>query len=257
MSSLGEGIIHFAVDLFQQIRQLEKENIFYSPLSIMSALAMTSLGARGDTASEIQKVLHANAIAENTEGGGAAKDPVERPGNIHHPFQKLLTEFKKPTDAYELNVANRLYGEKTALFLQAYMDNVEKFYLASVESADFVNAAEESRKMINSWVESQTNSRLWESHSFKITVDSPLCVSAVLDTAWGARSRGEMRLQGMEAGTAEGGMVHVSVERKQGEPGRDPRTSYLETQLSLWMTVSLWIPTLCSNFRLIRIFSLN
>ena len=35
------------------------------------------------------------------------------------------------------------------------MDNVKKFYLASVESADFVNAAEESRKMINSWVEAK------------------------------------------------------------------------------------------------------
>ena len=41
-----------------------------------------------------------------------------------------------------------------------YMDNVKKFYLASVESADFISAAEESRKMINSWVESQTNGRL-------------------------------------------------------------------------------------------------
>ncbi|XP_024840227.1 serpin B4 [Bos taurus] len=40
------------------------------------------------------------------------------------------------------------------------MDNVQKFYLASVESADFKNAAEESRKMINSWVESQTNERI-------------------------------------------------------------------------------------------------
>ena len=40
------------------------------------------------------------------------------------------------------------------------MDNVQKFYLASVESADFKNAAEESRNMINSWVESQTNGRL-------------------------------------------------------------------------------------------------
>lgn len=38
-----------------------------------------------------------------------------------------------------------------------YMNNVKKFYLASVESADFANAAEESRMMINSWVESQTN----------------------------------------------------------------------------------------------------
>ncbi|XP_007463766.1 PREDICTED: serpin B3 [Lipotes vexillifer] len=160
MSSLGEGIIHFAVDLFQQIRQSEKGNIFYSPLSIMSSLAMTSLGAREHTASEIQKVLHENEIAENTRGGGATNDPVEKPRNIHHQFQNLLTEFKKPTDAYELNIANRLYGEKTVLFLQAYMDNVKEFYLASVESADFVNAAEESRKMINSWVESQTNEKI-------------------------------------------------------------------------------------------------
>ncbi|XP_007192129.2 serpin B3-like [Balaenoptera acutorostrata] len=154
VSSLGEAINHFAVNLFQQIRQSEEENIFFSPLSIMSTLAMTSLGAREHTASEIQKVLHSNEIAGNKKGGTTV-DPVEKPGNVHHQFQTLLTELKKPTDAYELNIANRLYGEKTFLFLQAYMDNVKKFYLASVESADFVNAAEESRKMINSWVEAK------------------------------------------------------------------------------------------------------
>ena len=43
-----------------------------------------------------------------------------------------------------------------------YVENVKKFYLAGVESADFINAAEESRKKINSWVESQTNGRVWE-----------------------------------------------------------------------------------------------
>lgn len=46
------------------------------------------------------------------------------------------------------------------LMSQEYMDNVQKYYLASVESADFKNAAEESRKMINCWVECQTNGRL-------------------------------------------------------------------------------------------------
>ncbi|KAM9054652.1 LOW QUALITY PROTEIN: serpin B3-like [Megaptera novaeangliae] len=187
VSSLGEAINHFAVNLFQQIRQSEKENIFFSPLSIMSALAMTSLGAE-QTASQIQKVLHSNEIEgtkkeelqlipsnkmsaarhANTcetgqqclENGNPDKCYVENTGNVHHQFQTLLTELKKPTDAYELNIANRLYGEKTFLFLQAYMDNVKKFYLASVESADFDNAAEESRKMINSWVESQTNEKI-------------------------------------------------------------------------------------------------
>ncbi|KAB0340128.1 hypothetical protein E2I00_010250, partial [Balaenoptera physalus] len=69
MSSLSEGINHFAVDLFQQIRQSGRENIFFCPLSIMSALAMTSLGARENTASQIQKVLHFNEITENKKGG--------------------------------------------------------------------------------------------------------------------------------------------------------------------------------------------
>ncbi|XP_040120186.1 serpin B3-like isoform X1 [Oryx dammah] len=159
MSSLGEAIVHLAIDLFHQIRQSEKENIFLSPFSISSALAMTYLGARANTASQMQKVLHFSEIAANTKGG-ATEGPVEKPGNVHHHFQKLLTELKKSTDAYELRVANRLYGEKEFPFLQEYMDNVQKFYLTSVESADFKNAAEETRKMINSWVESQTNERI-------------------------------------------------------------------------------------------------
>ncbi|XP_055415131.1 serpin B3-like isoform X1 [Bubalus kerabau] len=159
MSSLSEAIIHLGIDLFHQIRRSKKENIFYSPFSISSALAMTYLGARENTASQMQKVLHFNEITENPRGR-ATRNPVERPGNVHHHFQKLLMELKKSTDAYELSVANRLYGEKEFRFLQEYMDNVKKFYLASVESADFQNAAEESRKMINSWVESQTNERI-------------------------------------------------------------------------------------------------
>uniref|UniRef100_A0A8B9YE28 Serpin domain-containing protein n=1 Tax=Bos mutus grunniens TaxID=30521 RepID=A0A8B9YE28_BOSMU len=155
MSSLGEAIIHLGIDLFHQIRQSKKENIFYSPFSISSALAMTYLGARENTASEMQKVLHFNEITEKPRGT-ATRNPVEKPGNVHHHFQKLLMELKKSTDAYELSVANRLYGEKEFRFLQEYMDNVQKFYLASVESADFKNAAEEKSHSLQTTAESHS-----------------------------------------------------------------------------------------------------
>lgn len=154
MSSLSEANTRFAYDLFQQFRQSEKENIFYSPFSITSALAMTYLGSGGHTASEIQKVLHFNEATEKTKGD------AEKSRKVHHLFQTLLTELNKPTDEYELNIANKLYGEKKYPFLQEYTNNVKKFYLASVETADFENAAEESRMMINSWVESQTNEKI-------------------------------------------------------------------------------------------------
>ncbi|KAF5919039.1 hypothetical protein HPG69_003674 [Diceros bicornis minor] len=55
MNSLSEANAQFAVDLFQQLRKSYKGNIFYSPLSISSALAMTYLGAQGNTALQIGK----------------------------------------------------------------------------------------------------------------------------------------------------------------------------------------------------------
>ncbi|XP_032167042.1 serpin B3 [Mustela erminea] len=160
MNSLSAANTHFAFDLFQQFKTSKKDdNIFYSPLSIVSALAMTYLGAKENTAFEMEMALHFNEVTENTEGR-TTTDHVEKLGNVHHQFQKLLTELKKPTDANELNIANKLYGEKNYQFLQEYMDNVKKFYLTSVESVDFKNAPEESRKKINSWVESQTHEKI-------------------------------------------------------------------------------------------------
>ncbi|XP_036891381.1 serpin B3 [Sturnira hondurensis] len=159
MTSLSEANTRFAYDLFQQLRKSEKKNIFYSPLSVSAAIAMTYLGAQGTTASEIQKALHFNEVTEKTKGG-ATTVPVKKLGNVHQQFQKLLTELNKPTNAYELHLANRLFAEKKFSFLQEYMDNVNTFYLAGMETVDFVNAADESRKKINSWVESQTKEKI-------------------------------------------------------------------------------------------------
>uniref|UniRef100_A0A8C4KXI4 Serpin domain-containing protein n=1 Tax=Equus asinus asinus TaxID=83772 RepID=A0A8C4KXI4_EQUAS len=124
MNSLSEANTHFALDLFQQFKKSKKDNIFYSPLSITSALAMTYSGAQGNTALQIGQVLHFNDVTDNTR--------------------------ESPTTAQVKNVE----------VFREYMENVKKFYLAGVESADFINAAEESRKKINSWVESQTNGKI-------------------------------------------------------------------------------------------------
>ncbi|MDO9508316.1 MAG: serpin family protein, partial [Thermovirgaceae bacterium] len=46
----------FAFDLFSILRQ-EKGNLFFSPYSISSALAMTYGGARGQTAAQMEEAL--------------------------------------------------------------------------------------------------------------------------------------------------------------------------------------------------------
>ncbi|KAH1176610.1 hypothetical protein KIL84_010312, partial [Mauremys mutica] len=146
MSSISEATTNFCLDFFKVLNEDHpSENIIYSPLSISAALAMVLLGARGNTATQIQKV---------------PDDQCDIPGGIHSQFHDIFSAINKPTASYELAIANRLYGEKTFSFLQKYLSCIQKLYQAELEPADFQNAAEETREQINLWVETFTNGKI-------------------------------------------------------------------------------------------------
>uniref|UniRef100_A0A452R9I5 Serpin family B member 13 n=1 Tax=Ursus americanus TaxID=9643 RepID=A0A452R9I5_URSAM len=142
----------FGFNLFQKLNKVHDGNIFFSPVGIAAAIGMLVLEAQGAAACQLLALSPAPLLS--LEDGR---------WEIHHQFQEFLDEIGKPTNDYELKIANRLFGEKTYLFLQVsfkYLDYVEKYYHASLEPVDFVNATDESRKKINSWVESQTNEKI-------------------------------------------------------------------------------------------------
>ena len=57
LAALVSGNSTFAFNLYQQLTQGNSGNIFYSPYSISTALAMTYAGANGDTATQMAKAL--------------------------------------------------------------------------------------------------------------------------------------------------------------------------------------------------------
>ncbi|KAG5262099.1 hypothetical protein AALO_G00292210 [Alosa alosa] len=58
MESLASANAHFSLELFKKISEKNKTvNVFYSPLSIFSALAMVCLGAKGNTEAQMYKSL--------------------------------------------------------------------------------------------------------------------------------------------------------------------------------------------------------
>lgn len=66
MDSLGAATIQFAIDLFKELNITKDGNIFFSPASISAAIGMLLLGARGATATQLQKVRWAS-LAFQTE----------------------------------------------------------------------------------------------------------------------------------------------------------------------------------------------
>lgn len=144
MAAISNSNTCFALELLRTLSQANPTgNIFVSPLSISSALAMVYLGAKGDTAAQMAQALSFSS------GEG-----------VHTDFQTLNADINSPSASYILKLANRLYGENTANFLPQFLEATRKYYQADLKAVDFVGAAEACRAEINSWVEEQTENKI-------------------------------------------------------------------------------------------------
>src|SRR5258706_4932041 len=131
----------FGLDLYAQLAAQEKGNLFFSPYSIETALAMTYAGARGPTAQQMAQVLHFDLPPET----------------LHEAFAALtaaLNNSGKMGDerAFELVVANRLWAQQGFEIHPDFLNLLKSNYGAGIESMDFTASAEareRSRKAIN------------------------------------------------------------------------------------------------------------
>ena len=71
------GNTEFALDLYARLRG-EDGNLFLSPYSISTALAMTYAGARGETARQMEEVLHFTLPPEQLHAAYAAMLAADR-----------------------------------------------------------------------------------------------------------------------------------------------------------------------------------
>ncbi|XP_016851834.2 serpin B10 [Anolis carolinensis] len=159
MDTLATSNGNFTLDLFKKLNQSSQgKNLFFSPWSIVSSLAMVFMGARNNTATQMAEVLYF-IMAKGTERSSEEPDLSEGE-TIHSLFKELISEINQPKRTYVLKTANRLYAEKTFPFVDEYLQLVKKYYHAEPQSVDFLRAAEQVRGQINSWVERQTDNKI-------------------------------------------------------------------------------------------------
>jgi serpin B len=142
---LVKGNAAFALDLYSALHKQEG-NLFLSPYSISTALAMTYGGARGDTREQMAKALKFT-LPQN---------------QLHGAFARLQAQLNTEQDKgdIELTVANALWAEKHYSFLEDFIQSTNKNYGAPLNRVDFTNTPEETRKRINKWAEQKTNDKI-------------------------------------------------------------------------------------------------
>lgn len=143
VNTLVQANNRFAFDLYSKYKE-DEGNLFFSPYSISTALAMTYEGARGQTAKEMREVFY---YPENSS-------------LMRSSFSKIHNDMNRENNEYELSTANALWAEQEYKFLDEYFQTVENYYGGKVTNMDFRNKPEEARVTINNWVEEKTKEKI-------------------------------------------------------------------------------------------------
>ncbi|XP_059327255.1 serpin B12-like isoform X2 [Ammospiza nelsoni] len=182
MDSMSRPITEFCLDLYKKLnRNAEDTNIVFSPMSISVALALIHLGAKNNTAAQIEKVLHVRKAAGRMSLGSDHESaaPVMEPegslesqssssecnkeGDLNHKvFQELLLQLQNLGEKYILTLANNLFMQQGFELRQQFLMCSKELYGAMLQTVDFHGAVEAARRKINAWVESETQGKIKE-----------------------------------------------------------------------------------------------
>ncbi len=148
LSALTRGNSEFAFDLYRELSATDG-NLFFSPHSISTALAMTYAGAQGDTRDAMADTLRFSLP----------------PDRLHGAFEALSRDLGsraagEDEGSFRLNAANAVWAQEGHPFQDVYLDVVKASYGGEVSLANFVGDPDGSRSEINGWVGRATEGKI-------------------------------------------------------------------------------------------------
>uniref|UniRef100_A0A8C5T452 Thyroxine-binding globulin n=1 Tax=Malurus cyaneus samueli TaxID=2593467 RepID=A0A8C5T452_9PASS len=145
--SVSNSVCQFECCFYKEISSLGNSgDIFFSPLSISTAFAMVTLGARSDTLEQILRVLSFNPrqISEN---------------DIHEGYRQLMQMVNRRNEGLQLNMGNVLFVLDRLKPQEKFLNNLRKYYEGEVYPMNFKNPAQAQLK-INEYVARRTNGKI-------------------------------------------------------------------------------------------------
>lgn len=141
------SVCRFACCFYKEISSRENNgNVFFSPLSISTAFAMLTLGARSDTLTQILRVLSFNPreISEN---------------DIHEGYRQLMQMVNRRNGGLQLNMGNVLFVLDRLKPQEKFLSNLRNFYEGEAYPMNFKNS-DQAQQKINEYVARRTNGKI-------------------------------------------------------------------------------------------------
>ncbi|XP_069043418.1 alpha-1-antitrypsin-like [Lepisosteus oculatus] len=138
----------FAFSLYKRIAaqtNSKPKNIIFSPLSISTALAMLSLGAKGKTHDELFQGLGFNKT-HLTEA------------EVNEAFEQILRSLNQKTEL-DLSVGNAVFIRNNFKPLHKFLEDVKQYYHSEGFTVDFTNTTA-ALHLINKYVEEKTHGKV-------------------------------------------------------------------------------------------------
>ncbi|MCL2700065.1 MAG: serpin family protein [Phycisphaerae bacterium] len=169
MAGYVRGMNAFGLKMYGQLAGAEG-NVFFSPLSLHTALSMASVGARGETHAEMAKIL-----GLPTRERGPAEEVV---AHVYHEFfaTRLNTDAVSG-GAKELSVANGLWVGQRKQLVERYAEVMKQHFQSESSTLDF-SKSEAAAKEINGWVAKKTKDRIQDIVRADMFTDNTVLVLA-------------------------------------------------------------------------------
>ncbi len=143
--SMHERIIDFSSQFQKNVAKKQKGNFVSSPVSLYLAMGMIYEGAKKNTFEEIKKTMNYPAI-----------DTFYTQINTYYTYLQRLNSDTN----MQMNIANKVYLEKTFQILPQYQENLTTHFKTNIENVDFKNQFLKVENQINKWVEKETKEKI-------------------------------------------------------------------------------------------------
>ncbi len=137
---LNAATAQFGLSLMQQLHEEQPdENIIISPVSIATALSMTTNGARGVTKEEMLTTMKVDTWSQE---------------QLNAAYQDFLTTVPSADPKVTLNIANSIWYKEGLPVKNTFVEQNQTFFDSEVNALDFSDPA--AKDAINGWVNDKT-----------------------------------------------------------------------------------------------------